>query len=205
MPNQVENRIHFGVPIFEFFLPHFDVHQQNLVNLIHKLKNEENGINRSNLGGWHSDDQLHTVQDPSIKWLIEKLYTFGSKCICHHEGDMTKSEDIHLVNCWANINYKGHWNAPHHHLPQDWSGVIYLQCGNSTLQTSETISEGDIIFFDPIGPVYSANRAATINYSPQNGKVLLFPAFLLHMVAPHASENARISIAFNFKIIRHLS
>ncbi len=199
MSANIENRIHFGIPIFEFWLADFGQYQQALIKHIHSLHQQDAGVVRSNQGGWHSNDQLHTDSNPAIQWLMQQLYTISSQCIKHHEQD-SSIQDIHLVNCWANINWQGHWNAPHHHYPQDWSGVVYLNDDTPQTEKTQAIQDGDIVFFDPVPANWSKNRAPTINYPAEAGKVLLFPAYLLHMVAPHYSEQARLSMAFNFKL-----
>jgi len=46
-----------------------------------------------------------------------------------------------------------------------------------------------------LGPKYE--RQISFNLKPANGKLLLFPAYLIHMVAPHFDQEPRISMAFN--------
>lgn len=200
MSTKIDNRSHFGISIFEHHIIGFDQHQQALVEQCTSIKKAEQGITRSNQGGWHSGDELHSNKHPSIQWLMQQLYTVGQQCIKHHENNDPSIRDIHLVNSWANINEFGDWNAPHHHAPQDWSGVVYID--TDTIETKQqAIQDGDIVFFDPQGPTWLKNRSCTINYPAEIGKMFLFPAHLLHMVAPYTGKRPRISIAFNFKII----
>lgn len=199
MSSDVENRIHFGIPIFEYRLAAFEQYQSLLIDYILNIRQRHPGVGRSNQGGWHSNDELHGDQNPAIQWLMQQLYTVGSQCIRHHEQNDAIA-DIHMVNCWANINEKGDWNAPHHHAPQDWSGVAYIRSAGTGERKPKIIQDGDIVFFDPVGPNWLSHRQPTVNYPAEDGKVLIFPAYLLHMVAPHAGDVPRISVAFNFKI-----
>lgn len=200
MSGNVDNRIHFGIPIFEYRLPDFADHQQSLVSHLMSLQEQDSGVTRSNQGGWHSDDQLHIDKHSDIQWLMQQLYAVGSQCIRHHENSDNVIEDIHMVNCWVNINKKGDWNAPHHHAPQDWSGVVYINDDQPPPQKRQAIQDGDIVFFDPVGPSWVKHRAATISHPAEEGKVLIFPSYVLHMVAPYSGNKPRISIAFNFKL-----
>lgn len=200
MSINVQNRIHFGVPIFECWPTGFEQHQPVLVDYILGLRKGDEGVKRSNQGGWHSSDQLHADENPAIQWLMQQVYTIGAQCIRHHEQKSEAIADIHLVNCWANVNEKGDWNAPHHHAPQDWSGVVYIRNGKAEKRKSQVIQDGDIVFFDPVGANWLSHRQPTVSYPAEDGKVLIFPSYLLHMVAPHSGDIARISVAFNFKI-----
>ena len=126
MTIQVDNKFHFGHSIFQTELPDFLNHQQGLIDAILKLKDLDDGISRSNQGGWHSHDQLQTEQNPALQWLKQQLIDIGTKCIAHAEGERLSGR-ILLSSCWANINPFGAWNAPHMHLPCEWSGVCYLK------------------------------------------------------------------------------
>ena len=197
---KAENRLHFGVSIFEAGLPNFDEHRLAIRDLIlNKRASDSKGINRSNQRGWHSGDQLHQDSHPELQWLTEQIYQVGSQLIRHAEN-MPADAPIYLSSLWANVNDFGAWNAPHAHLPCEWSGVIYIDVNEEPEKPEEGVTPGDIMFFDPV-PVGAPYRpATTVNYTPKNGTMFMFPGYLLHMVAPHYDEDPRISMAFNFRL-----
>lgn len=192
----------FGVPIYEVGIPEFELHQQNLANIILQLREQDAGSKVSNQGGWHSENNLHQSSDESIRWLVGEIQKISRNCI-RHSKTIAPNARIGLAACWANVNESGDWNAPHAHFPADWSGVCYVQINRQSAEAVKSDKDGDILFFNPLplGPQYQ--RFPTINRRPQNGMVLLFPSYLVHMVAPHFENDPRISVAFNFRLASH--
>ena len=201
MNHTVENRIHFGVPIFEYQLPEYPAIQADLVSHLESLQTDDPGVVRSNQDGWHSSDQLHKDETPVIRELLTRLFTVAAECIRHHQGNTQSNMTVQLTNCWANITNSGGWNAPHNHFPRAWSAVFYVSVNENRPMKHNAIQDGDIVFFDPMPLSYSMGRAPTISYPPKNGLMYLFPAYLLHMVAPHYDKQPRISLAFNFDLV----
>lgn len=203
MAIKVDNKLHFGQSIFQTELPDFEQHKAALLDAVQQLRNRDQGIDRSNQGGWHSHDQLQTEQHPEFQWLIQQLFDIGSRCISHAEGDRL-TDKVLLSSCWVNVNPYGAWNAPHMHLPCEWSGVCYLDVNETPQQRGQGAKDGDIMFFDPqpFGAQYG--KPPTVSYSPKNGGIFLFPGYLLHMVAPHLEQRERISIAFNFRLAQNM-
>ena len=107
-----------------------------------------------------------------------------------------------MVAAWANINYRGNWNAPHEHLPCTWSGVFYVDAGEPGRDSEAGALDGQVLFFDPLPLGREWKRPPATGYQPVAGKMLLFPSFLTHMVAPYYGEKPRISIAFNMVVDR---
>lgn len=200
MSIKAENRHHFGVSIFESSLPDFEAHRLEIKQALLDMRAQDtSGMKRSNQRGWHSHDELHQSKLPAMQWLTEQIFSVGSQLIRHAEK-LPPEAPIFLSSLWGNINDFGAWNAPHAHLPCEWSGVIYIDVNQNPEMEPNAITPGDIMFFDPI-PVGAPYRpSATVNYTPKNGTLFLFPGYLLHMVAPHYEQDPRISMAFNFRL-----
>ena len=189
----------FSVPIYEADIPNFSKYQEDLVKIITDLRHNNKGVNVSNSGGWHSENNLHNLENSSIKWLIQQICTIANQSIRHSNTMPNSNMKIILSSCWANVNEAGNWNTPHAHFPEDWSGVCYIKINENDSSNSNNNNDGNIIFFNPLtlGPQYK--RFPTVSYHPQNGKIMLFPSYLVHMVTPHFDKDSRISLAFNFK------
>lgn len=200
MSTKVENRWHFGIPILEATVTGFVPRRQRLVDHILSLRAADKGLNRSNQNGWHSTNDMFATTDPDLRWLIEQIYALSVSCIRQVEGDRFHG-DIPMTECWANVNDAGSWNAPHVHLPNEWSGVFYISVEDVPAHRGSDSLDGDILFINPTptGPQY--NRPPFANYTPKNGQMFIFPGYVPHMVAPHRAPTPRISLAFNFKLV----
>lgn len=189
----------FGIPVYEIKVEGFDEHQEALASAILSMRELDAGKKVSNQGGWHSNNHLHQSEDADIRWLMGEIQKLSVSCIKHSK---TAPENVRLgmAACWANVNESGDWNAPHAHFPADWSGVCYIQVNRKSAETVKSDKDGDILLFNPlpIGPQYQ--RPPTISRRPQNGQILLFPSYMVHMVAPHFESDPRISVAFNFRV-----
>ncbi len=194
---KISRELQFGVPIYEVDLPEFALHKQALVDHFLALRKASESVSFSNQGGWHSANDLHRSEEPCVRWLLQLLAQTGIRCI-NHAGNIPENAAVTMSSCWVTINEAGDWNAPHAHFPSDWSGVCYIDVNERGTKVTKGDKDGDILFFDPLplGPQY--RRPPTITKTPVDGKVLVFPAYLVHMVAPHFDESPRITVAFNF-------
>ena len=199
--NTIQGRWHFGVPIYEKHLPHYAKASASIAQHLYRIKDRDQGVQRSNQGGWHSSDRLHLSKHEATHGLIHRLLQVSVHSIKDFEGDR-EFKDIRMVSAWANINYQGDWNAPHEHMPCTWSGVFYVDAGEPRDAGQNNNLEGKILFFDPLPLGTEWKRPPNVAYTPKTGSMLLFPSFLTHMVAPYFGDKPRISIAFNLVVDR---
>jgi uncharacterized protein (TIGR02466 family) len=196
---KAENKLHFGVSILELTLPDIAPRQDEITALFMSLKSEEEGLARSNQLGWHSKDDLHVRDNSILKWLTQCIVQTGDKLI-RHADHLGNDVPVLLTSMWVNINETGAWNAPHSHLPCEWSGCLYIDVNENPGPAESGIHPGDILFLDPVAVGAPYRKHSVVGYTPSVGKLFLFPGYLTHMVAPHQDEKPRISIAFNFRV-----
>jgi uncharacterized protein (TIGR02466 family) len=111
---------------------------------------------------------------------------------------------------WANVNKSGHGNEFHSHPGSFWSGVYYVDDGGIAANPS---LGGELEFMDPRGPgpaMYAPQLAFALPgglsvganevVHPRTGRLVMFPAWLLHQVRPYRGGAERISIAFNLSL-----
>ena len=163
---------------------------QDIVN----WSNQDKGVSKTNVKGWHSTTDMHTKSEYSQ--LVTEL-TRMQKEIYDNEHI-----DRHAVlgNMWANINPPGGMNRAHQHPNSLWSGVYWIKTPKNC---------GQLKIDDPRSAACMTRpRQKDVNkpdrlwrethYEPIAGRVIMFPSWLMHCVDPNNSNEIRISISFNF-------
>ena len=130
---------------------------------------------KSNNGGYQSENNLYNC--PAFFSLID--------LILKNSNSIIGTPNFKLTEMWANVSSYGHSNTLHNHGPygKTLSGVLYLKTPPNS---------GNLQFILP----FDLNNYYP--YTPQEGDLIIFPAFLSHSVEPNLSQEDRISIAFNY-------
>ena len=188
----------FATTFFVSQIKEFSTLNYDLKNKILEKEVNDAGLKRSNVGGWHSNDdlfewsgscieELKEIAIKSIRGVVPRL--IGSDC----------KFNLRLVG-WANVSRYGAFNKVHNHPLSQISAVYYVDSGDPT--TDEFPESGTFEFLDPRPnvemsaiPGESSGRAITIQ--PIDGRLVVFPSWLYHRVNPYFGKRERISISFN--------
>ena len=190
----MKRELHFPTPIY-----HFDIKDKSLNTQLEKnimnWMNQDKGVTRTNVRGWHSTTNIHTK--PEYSRLVKALHEAQDKIYIEEHYD---SEPF-LGNMWANVNPPGGYNRAHLHPNCTWSGVYYIKtpekCGELKLKDARTGAEMS-------SPKMKKSNTLPerlwreVTYIPVAGRCIMFPAWLIHCVAPNDSNDIRISVSFNF-------
>lgn len=174
-----------------------------LRRIILDREERDQGVKKSNSGGWHSRHDL-------LAWGGDDIETLTS-WIREAVADVTVANDtvdrdrivFTKLRAWANVSRRGNFNKTHNHPSSDWSGVYYVTLGEPDADVPDN---GTIEFLDPRGgavgmlSTIGQQFGQKIRIAPQPGLLLLFPSWLLHSVNPYEGPGERISIAFNASI-----
>ena len=163
-------------------------------NAVIEWSQKDQGIKRTNLKGWHSQTDMHTV--PVFKPLVDELFQMQREI---YKEEWLDKEPT-MGNMWANINPSGAMNRPHIHPNSHFSGVYYIKAPKNS---------GQIVFNDPrtTSHMVMPNRIKEtppphlwreVRIDPLEGRIIIFPAWLWHCVEPNESNDIRISVSFNF-------
>ena len=118
-----------------------------------RWSNEDKGIKRTNMNGWHSHTDMHKI--PVFKPLVDELFKMQFEVFNEEHLDR---EPI-IGNMWANINPPGGYNRPHIHPNSHFSGVYYIKA---------TKDSGDIVFNDPRSTSHMAMPARKKGEPPKH-------------------------------------
>jgi uncharacterized protein (TIGR02466 family) len=198
----------FPTPVVTMDVPDAAALNAELRAVITARQKTHAGTQHSNLGGWQSSwDMDRWGGAPAIK-----LLAIGRNLAGRVTTDRA-GKPVGIAwkaNMWANINRSGHGNEFHSHPGSFWSGVYYVDDGGAGVDAS---LGGELEFMDPRGPgpaMYAPQLAfamahglsvgANETVSPKSGRLVMFPAWMLHQVRPYRGGAERISIAFNLSL-----
>ena len=189
----------FSTPVWVSKISEYKDINEEMYKYINKLNSEDKkGIVRSNINGWHSKE--FNLNEPSPQKYIQKILPYIEKVIKDMDWDNI-NQIVKITNMWAIINKGGAANHRHHHGNSDISAAYYVRAPKNC---------GEIVFYDPRpAPVYSHPKSikpntlnAMVNsVTPVEGALVLFPSYLDHSVNPNLSNDERIVISFNIKLM----
>lgn len=201
MPEALKILTLFTVPVIMRTIPDTASLNAELRRIVLAREVSEPGVTQSNADGWHSKQTLLAWPEPEIqvvrKWIDEAARDISRLAI---RGDTSKAVDIQYeAQGWANVNRHGHYNAGHTHPNTHWSVVYYVSMGEPE---PDRRMNGVLEFPDPRPratefPLFDFAKSWRIH--PEPGMLVIFPAWLEHMVHPFFGKGERISLAFNLR------
>lgn len=206
---QPETLFLFPTPVILYDLANSDPMNTALAHIIKAKRASDNGLERSNYGGWHSNLDMMVWAEQEARILLQTAVNqIASQTADIHP--MGKREFNFDAQMWANISGPGHSNQMHCHPGALWSGVYYVDVGEDDPKVDV---EGELLLVDPRFPMNTMYMPELIlrypdggpQYAqhpirPVNGRMVLFPAWLKHSVRPYRGKRDRISVAFNLMV-----
>lgn len=202
----------FGTPLFQYHLKDSKLNAA-LTHHFETEKNQDTGIIRSNVGGWHSKIYF---DDPKVECL-KKFRSETWECFQHVLQQTIRQNWVTQWSqqSWAIISGKGDYNIPHCHPCSEWSSVYYVDVGESFEVVNEDRSKsfsGRIQFLDPRGSLLEGCKRLSkvgkfydelygpvnITMIPYTGLLVFFPAWLMHQVLTYQGDKPRIVISTNY-------
>ena len=185
--------LHFPTPIYIL-----DIKDQNLNAQLERdvisWMNQDKGIKRTNIKGWHSTTNMH--ERPEFKRLVDALYEAQKKIYIEEH---LESEPF-LGNMWANVNPPGGMNRAHQHPNSLWSGVYYIKAEKNSgqLKIDDPRAAASMVRPKQKSGELSSRLWRETHYEPVAGRCIMFPSWVMHCVDPNESNDIRISVSFNF-------
>ena len=195
----------FSTPLIRARHPELSRIVEPLKQIILQRKREHPGMTRSNMGGWHSDNQMRSWGGQAV----ETLLAVAADAVERHLTVLQPQPNLRIgwnIEMWANVNKAGDQNAAHCHPGAFASAVFYVDLGNE----GRPAKDGHILLQDPRFPmahmqqpgvlwpdVEGKGAASQHPVLPEVGELIVFPSWLMHSVKPHTGSGERISVAIN--------
>jgi uncharacterized protein (TIGR02466 family) len=190
----------FPTLILERILENAEAMNRGLRALVLEKERTTPGVSRSNVGGWHSENDFFKSEAPEVVDLRGRVSRSVHEFVAIEQriDPNTFRLAVH-IDAWANVGRAGHYARPHVHANANVSGVYYVDAG------SEDPRGGGIEFLDPRNrPAMFQTNGNPVSdiytVQPQTGMLLLFPSFLYHYTSPYQGTGERLCIAFNVVI-----
>ena len=130
----------FPSPVFQFKVQNYENLNKQLTQYIYDLhKNDKEGIQRSNVNGWHSKN--FKIEKDNIPYnFVKSIHAYVKEVIVDGFGWKYVPEKVGVSEIWAIINKKGTFNSSHNHPGSYLSAAYYVKAPNNC---------GNIHFYDP--------------------------------------------------------
>lgn len=187
----------FATPFVSGILPGAQAINPALEAAILRRREQDPGVARSNLGGWHS-------RHDALEWGGEALANVARAIVGLADANSHDTAAVPGVRRgwrlegWANVIQGAGSHHRHVHSGCFWSAVYYVRVDPG--------EGGELELFDPRGPqveMYAPDlriegQGSGIHaIAPVAGQLVLFPSWLSHAVAPYRGDGMRITVAIN--------
>jgi uncharacterized protein (TIGR02466 family) len=140
------------------------------------------------------------VSDTDLFYDAE-LYDWFNSCIEEAKEDLHIPNEVKLdiTSCWVNKTRKLQAHHQHFHPNSFMSGILYLtedHSGGLTEFMTDNLWWNNFKWL-MFGGNKSVKRTIKQTYTPQKGKLLLFPSQLIHGVTAVIDNSTRYTISFN--------
>ena len=194
--------IAFGTPILTYSWPDSDALNAELRRLVLAKEAASTGVARSNVGGWHSSEDLFAWDSDAVRQLRRRIERLLTALMLRTVAGAAKRRFNYRIDGWANINRNRGYNKVHNHPNYLWSGTYYVASGEPE---PDRPFNGKLELLDPRAGINSLEIEGDLftgSYvvDPVPGTMILFPSWLRHIVHPFFGKGERISIAFNIFI-----
>ena len=149
---------------------------------------------------WISNKDLDEIG--ALKYLEGMLYNYVWNALAA-DGHQIEVLEVQLDHAWIVSQYENEYNPVHFHTYCDLSSVLYLKVTpfddrSKTGNLPEYKHQRDgMIEFIYKTACPSGLEKGSLSFTPEPGKLVIFPSNLLHTVYPFKGEGERRSIAFN--------
>ena len=202
MLSNIKSEFLFPTQVVSGTIEDFDTFKQDLIDWIYKYKENDPGISKiSNKRGWQSVSK-EVFTDEGFEPFKDKLIPYVTELT--NEFHVVRQMD--LVQMWLNVNGPFSYNVAHRHPGCELAGVLWIkQTPKSGRFVFDNMDTGyrDAMLLNATDRDYLEEKKMPPEYVPKytDGTMIIFPAGVSHRVEINETEEDRISLSFNIKII----
>lgn len=141
---------------------------------------------------WQTHHDLH--RKPVFQPFVALVMQAAGRWMEEHRW---ARRDLAITGCWANLNPPGLSHNAHNHPNNLLSGVYYVQTGAGADVITFLDPRPQVLQVLPRFTQQTALNATELNVPAPEGRMVLFPGWLVHAVPSNRGNAERLSIAFN--------
>ena len=184
-----------------FIKPNVGTNKQRKV-LLDKInylkKNNIDSVGGSNEGCFRStyeyDEELDWLRKVIRDFVVEISEFYSNRDMIYKTRVKNQTQQCDL-SIWTNVNEPGSINQIHTHKDFSFACTYNLQ----------TEGTGNLVFVNPANLLNDCNQKSPFirdfKIEPKDGDLLIWPAWMPHLVEENKSNKQRINIATNIKLI----
>ncbi|MEY4729757.1 MAG: hypothetical protein RL020_915 [Pseudomonadota bacterium] len=161
------------------------------------------------------DDLLQRIDLPEFRQLIEFIAASLQETVKQANAKAWPAGrmalNLEIMGCWFQIQNGQAFHDVHTHGNCSWSGIYYIQIDSLEKRATSKMGElnGVTRFYGPytqfLGGAHMDSGNAylqknTLDIQPEEGSLILFPAYLPHKAMPYLGDKDRIILSFNAQI-----
>ena len=173
-----------------------NTHNDKIKSFAYERKEQDKGVELSNYIGWQSSS-IRQGDNETFDRLVESISSNVEDC-----RKLVELPELQLYNIWININTPGAYNALHNHPGSVLSGVYYVESTEEQGNIFFERSDGAEYFLPPNVEEHNYFTGSATSYRAITGALYIFPGWLKHSVEPNRSDEDRISISFNYGVVK---
>ena len=190
----------FPVSIHEIKVKDFKIIKDDVTSYIYsERKKDKKGVVKSNKHGWQSKSKYASFENILIDTVLKEVVDYFSikKIFKENVG-------LKITNLWIYINPKGAYNQRHVHPDAHMSGVWWIKAPKNSgkLWFNNHQAFDRFAEFESYSEGFKESTSTYVDYylEPEDGGMVVFPAFLSHNVGENESNQERISVSFNIDL-----
>lgn len=154
-------------------------------------------------------DLFQSSNDPHITALAGWISGCVRAAVSKVNGDQVPPSRLRVefTESWFHITNDGGFHDAHTHGACSWCGIYYVVAGDADAVRPDgnaVAGNGINRFYSPIGQGgmvrdygNSYLGRSFVDVQPVNGRLILFPSYLLHSALPYTGGTDRIIVSFN--------
>lgn len=215
-PKNPAIQLNWPVPILTKKLENANEVNPQLIKLFKDHQKQQTGDNTKS---YASADDLHQVFKDNkafaqlAQFISNNVFEMGAAMNGEYwQAMQVRNIGVHLTGIWYQITNNYVFHEMHVHGNCSWSGVYYVQAGESGSVAKEKelgFKNGITRFYGPhldyqaaghldLGNYYT--QKASLDFIPEDGKLVVFPSYLKHMPFPYIGKKDRIIVSFHAQI-----